>query len=827
MFTNGGNSSKDCRMLSNECRIEEITLDYEMFVCNSLKKRFEMKVDENIKCKNNHTFSNSVHFILSSPEILDSSHNLTSISNFLVETNKMDNRGKSNSAVHISNIYSNLKGFDLNTSFSIDNSHLNQTNLPIYTFVLCNSIFQFFVNNQLQVSCQDYLKWNLTQPKSLLQVKSEKLYFQNIKFSKTPICPLYFKNANLYKVILNLQINTFFKKNYLSFSTLNNSDIDFLHANIEMLKTYDSEKINIDSNSFLNKYVFHNLIALWLMGEINSIEKDTFKSFKQLRTIYFETTFFGKLSRKGIEWISSINFDLNVNLSNRSELDLYAKQAKFINLQINLVYNDLSYIKIFENEDFCLFKDFPFNQLIIFRIYENFKDSKELMRQKYSCTVQWILQYHHLYAQYPNMGINRRIYSDFLTSNKENISFKFEKCDFEKMIDNCNRKKFITRDNEWTINDTKETIIVIEFILIILLPIICFIGLVINIIIIYTLYIKDNKNNLKTVQYSYLKMVSVSNIMVLIISILSPLYECQSYQSNLIIENNKEIGIYCSPYHKLIFVQYYKIIFAEFLCSVFKLISNFGYVGFLLCRLSMIGKEQTKLTNSFSKIPIIYYIIASTIISVGLSVIKIFKYEVNTFIPYLEYPIPLDKKYNMAELTNDSYLDYKKRLRLIQIFYLVSDLTSYFLFIPINFILDIVLILKMKKALSEKINMEVKKEKEILFRLKILAFTFLLSNFLMKLPAMFKPIFDMSNIIYSLRPYSLIPHRKWNYLYASIFDKLASFLFIISTSVIIFFYYLFDKNFKFGLKIAISKLTSGEKSHLEYITVLEKSRNKK
>lgn len=38
LFTNGGNSSKGCRMLSNECRIEEITLDYEMLVCNSLKK---------------------------------------------------------------------------------------------------------------------------------------------------------------------------------------------------------------------------------------------------------------------------------------------------------------------------------------------------------------------------------------------------------------------------------------------------------------------------------------------------------------------------------------------------------------------------------------------------------------------------------------------------------------------------------------------------------------------------------------------------------------------------------------------------------------------
>ena len=174
-------------------------------------------------------------------------------------------------------------------------------------------------------------------------------------------------------------------------------------------------------------------------------------------------------------------------------------------------------------------------------------------------------------------------------------------------------------------------------------------------------------------------------------------------------------------------------------------------------------------------------------------------------------------------------MDFIKRVRLILIFDAVSDLVSYFLFIPINFILDLVLILKMKKALSEKINLEVKKEKEILFRVKILGFTFLLSNFLMKLPSIFKSIWDMSNIlsVLSLKNTILQPDVIWYDYYSSIFDKFASFLFIISISGIILFYYLFDKNFKFGLKIAISKLTSSKKSHLEYVAALEKSRTKK
>jgi len=205
--------------------------------------------------KKNHTFGNNVNYMLSSPEILDNSHNLTSIGEFFQETKNSDDS-------HLLLIrYTNLKGFDLNTSFSTNDSNLNRTNRAIirFHFYLFNSKFQFFLNNQLQVSCEDYLKWNLTKPNSLLQVKADTMAFQNIKFSKTPICPLYFKNANIHTVSFHYQLNTLYKKNYLSFSSFNNSVMDFLNVNIEELRTFDSEKINIDSNSFLNKYVFKNI----------------------------------------------------------------------------------------------------------------------------------------------------------------------------------------------------------------------------------------------------------------------------------------------------------------------------------------------------------------------------------------------------------------------------------------------------------------------------------------------------------------------------------------------------------------------------------------
>ena len=59
------------------------------------------------------------------------------------------------------------------------------------------------------------------------------------------------------------------------------------------------------------------------------------------------------------------------------------------------------------------------------------------------------------------------------------------------------------------------------------------------------------------------------------------------------------------------------------------------------------------------------------------------------------------------------------------------------------------------------------------------------------------------------------------------YDKLASIIFIIAISANIYFYYMFDRNFKFGLYIAISKMTSNKETHLEYVKELEKVKSKK
>ena len=832
MIINCGIHFDGCSKLSKGCRFEEAYGDrpeyrYEIFVCDSLSENFEMSMSEKEMCKKTPTTQTEVYFKLSSPQIFDKSMNISSLGKFLREMNEL-NYHHGNNMIYIKMRYSNLKGFDLNTSFLIDDLGISPSNNPNknniiyhYNFEIFDSDFKFYLYNQQQDSCTDLFKWNLTEPKSLLQIISHQqsqieINFIYNKYSEKTICPIFFNNAKLNNLAFYHQINTFYKSNYLKFSQIKNSDMRFLNTKVETLWAYGIEKIDIDSNSFLNKYLFHNLKELGLFGEIRSIEKDIFKSFKSLKTIYLDVIFFKQLTRKGTEWISSINFDLHVNLTNKSELDLNVNHTKMIYLNLLTIFNaKTDTINIFLDEDFCLFRNYPFDQLIIIKILY----LKRIFSKKYTCTLQWVLKNIHFYVQYPQiLGFDLNyIYSDFLTSNNE--SNKFENCDFDRMIDKCNRTMFNIIDNERTINDRKEVSIMIEYVLIVLLPVVCFLGIISNGMISYTLSIKDNKKDFKVLQYSYLKMVSISNLVLLILTMLSPIYECQ-----------RNRGAYCSRLYNTLFAQYYKIIFGEFLCTVFTMISNFGYVGYSLSRLSLVGKDHSKLIKFFSKLSIVYYIIVSTIISVALSVVKVFRYQVNELDPYQDYPMHFDRNYNNMFSPN-----FATKARLVNIFNAFADLTNYFVFILLFIILDIALVVKLRKTLSEKMQSNIAtNSRQVVFRITLLVVSFAIYSILLKLPASLKSILDSIHLNNKVDLPFTSNHidylYEWYCIYARFcptYEKFTSNLFMISISTNIFFYYWFDANFKFGLKIAYDKITSDKESHLEYIKWIEKIRSKK
>ena len=68
--------------------------------------------------------------------------------------------------------------------------------------------------------------------------------------------------------------------------------------------------------------------------------------------------------------------------------------------------------------------------------------------------------------------------------------------------------------------------------------------------------------------------------------------------------------------------------------------------------------------------------------------------------------------------------DFAVKARVVNVFNAIADLINYVVFILINIILDIVLIVKLKKTLSEKKNSDVAKLTQVVFRVITLVVTF-------------------------------------------------------------------------------------------------------
>lgn len=153
---------------------------------------------------------------------------------------------------------------------------------------------------------------------------------------------------------------------------------------------------NLDSDANLVHYeIFESTKEFIFDGVINSIQSDLFKPFKQLKSIKCNPYYLLKVVRKqGIEWVKNINLDVKVNLSDSMSVQSNIDLLKQIQFQINnfagFIYDPKS--DFFYDEDFCLFVDFPFEQLVVINLYLNAQE-----KSKMSCTTLWLVQYNSLF----------------------------------------------------------------------------------------------------------------------------------------------------------------------------------------------------------------------------------------------------------------------------------------------------------------------------------------------------------------------------------------------------------------------------------------------
>lgn len=259
-------------------------------------------------------------------------------------------------------------------------------------------------------------------------------------------------------------------------------------------------------------------------------------------------------------------------------------------------------------------------------------------------------------------------------------------------MDYCNKSNFSisTLESVKTFSDFRERLNLAKFALLILTPVICFLGLVSNLLIIYTVSYKPNEKDLKERQYKYMRLNSASNTLILLIASMNMINEC-------------DYDFFCSNVRRSLVSQYFKIVFAEYFMNLLRLVSNFTYVGFSINRLSLIGKNHAKIILSISNMSVTKFFLITLIPSAIFPIVKIFRFRINTLDPEDLYPIPFGyifSNHDKAKLF--SYLSFN----------FLYDFVNSFVFWILNLIIDIVLVIKLKSAIDQKAENKANKSNE-------------------------------------------------------------------------------------------------------------------
>ena len=214
------------------------------------------------------------------------------------------------------------------------------------------------------------------------------------------------------------------------------------------------------------------------------------------------------------------------------------------------------------------------------------------------------------------------------------------------------------------------------------------------------------------------------------------------------------------------------------------------------------------------------------IISCGLSVIKYFKYKINFDQPETSYPISNELDLSgiyRTHISNDAYI----------IINSLSDIFNYIVFEVVIFIMDVCLVVLLKRTLDEKVNKFKTLSKDVaklenmikendnalnnVIRLVILN-TFI--SILLKLPIAFIPIVNVHAEFYYKNFDNQILNPKFGEFYLFLLDtgfydtivECSDLFYSFSLFIQLFIYIKFDKKFKTAFKIFTSYIRKKSKA---------------
>ena len=702
---------------------------------------------------------------------------------------------------NISLLFQSLKGFNLDLFDITDYSPFSQ-NISIPKIAILDCDFDFFIDEKKMKSCQDYyvsMTNSYLIPKSIFQtslflVRDNKQLYLYLSGFRNAICPLAFKNVFLMQLHIYGD-NSFFSQRLLRFTNDTFKSLSSLILILEI--NIHNVELNLE---FLNPSVFEKLKCIIVNRKIKSIDPDVFVVLKKLKKIVFESNYVKGLmhNKRGIDWIKNINKQITVNLTNETEMVENLNNFKHLYLECKNIINNTHPSDIFPDEDFCLYKDFPFSQLVFLLQTCTTEVHFDYYRQKLSCTYLWLIQYFSTYELYLNDLYEYIGHIRNLTRSEEFKSMS--RCNYERRLEICNRTNFEIKP-VITYFEIKETMIMIESVINIVSYPLSIFGILTNLFIIITISSKKNKEDFKGIkQYNYLRINSICSCLILIIHLFSWLNGCfYPYQ------------IFCSEARKTLFLQYVKIVIVEVFETSLRFMNNFTYIAFALNRISLIGKDYNKLVKFMSDVGIKKYTAVCFLISIGLSSVKFFSYRIN-YGKGDNYYYPTE--YSFILLYDNGG---EKKSTLFFTFNFISDLLNYLVFLLIHLSIDIVMIVKLRQTLNEKLEKakayitkdqqeKKKKENETAVNKAILMVILNTAlNIIFKVPTLIYSIIDFYESIYRLDFNYLANHGGFGRFYITfchdayfchMFLRLSDLLFFISISIQLFFFVHFDKKFK-------------------------------
>ena len=716
----------------------------------------------------------------------------------------------------------NLKGFDINILDDFNAYAVFEefnSNSDEYLQLFCsNCRFDFYHNRRKMNSCQDIDKSNITRIYSIFQIKIEWIFFKNMEFQEK-ICPIIFVNSTIDNLVIYNLIDSFYKKNILSIS---NETYTELNSTIYSLELYNVQNINLDLN-LLNPFVFNKTTDIMITsGSLNSIDREIFRHLKNIKHFGIDRTIFRKINHKqGIEWIRQFNSDVNVNIRNISNNFIKFKTIRLSSSKFSSNQRKRT-SKILPDEDFCIYRDFPFNQYVI--IHEFIFIYFSSYTYEFTCTYLWLIQYFENYYENYKYQKNNCYYRSFPYIVKEVIENttaleSIPKCEFEKRLTNCNKSNYQIKDI-WDESDFFLLNKKIQIFFKIAIYQVSLFGLITNFIVVLVIVKKENSDLFKEFkQYNYLYLNSIFCMFISVIELLSWMTECFY-----------PFEVFCPEIRKLIAIQFFKIIFTECFITLFRFMCNFTYVAFALNRISLIGKDHGKLVTFMSKIGVKKYIGITLLISSIFSWIKGFKYEVNYFYPDPYFPLPIEFNLFENKIVHSTFRDF------IMIFISISDLVNYLVFVVICIVIDICMVVKLRRTLNEKakksesLNQKQNESKKAEFEeavnkaIKMVVLNSVI-GIVFKLPICIIPLLNAYARFYYRDEYYKFDHPRFGEFFSMLVNSgfydliqdVSHLLYILSLAIQLFIYKRFDKKFLIGFERLMNKTSSNgkEKSKIE------------